>query len=169
MCLMVLGYSIIAVPTGIVSVELAHAGRPSRVRRARHAVPKATTSTPSTASTAARISDACAAPTVSPSAERDAVNQRRPSCDSIRSCVRRRAGAAGPAAGGAGRGGHRRRSIYALRRRSPLAALAVHDQEDAEVRWTEGAVVVRVTPFLTARLAPDAELAPEATTLATLC
>jgi voltage-gated potassium channel len=28
MCLMVLGYSIIAVPTGIVSVELAHAGRP---------------------------------------------------------------------------------------------------------------------------------------------
>jgi voltage-gated potassium channel len=29
MCLMVLGYSIIAVPTGIVSVELAHAGRPA--------------------------------------------------------------------------------------------------------------------------------------------
>ena len=28
MCLMVLGYSIIAVPTGIVSVELAHAGHP---------------------------------------------------------------------------------------------------------------------------------------------
>jgi voltage-gated potassium channel len=28
MCLMVLGYSIIAVPTGIVSVELAHVGRP---------------------------------------------------------------------------------------------------------------------------------------------
>jgi hypothetical protein len=78
----------------------------------------------------------------------------------------------------------------------PLAALVVHDQEDAEVRWTEGAaiaaawpgaelvttrglghrrilrdpaVVARVTAFLTARLAPDAKLAAEATTLAPLC
>jgi hypothetical protein len=77
----------------------------------------------------------------------------------------------------------------------PLAALVVHDQEDAEVPWTEGAaiaaawpaaelvttrglghrrilrdpaVVARVTAFLTARIAPDAKLAAEAS-LATLC
>ena len=78
----------------------------------------------------------------------------------------------------------------------PLAALVVHDQEDAEVPWADGAaiaaawpgaelvttrglghrrilrdpaVVARVTAFLTARLAPDAKLAAEATTLAILC
>ncbi len=78
----------------------------------------------------------------------------------------------------------------------PLAALVVHDREDAEVQWAEGAaiaaawpgaelvttrglghhrilrdpaVVARVTAFLTARFASEAGLAGERTPLALLC
>jgi hypothetical protein len=78
----------------------------------------------------------------------------------------------------------------------PVAALVVHDREDAEVRWTEGAaiadawpeaelvtthglghrrilrdpaVVARVTAFLTARLAGATTRAEDPAGLATLC
>jgi hypothetical protein len=78
----------------------------------------------------------------------------------------------------------------------PLAALVVHDREDREVRWAEGAaiadawpdaelmtthglghrrilrdhaVVDRVKTFLVARIAPDSRVAEEPAGLATLC
>ena len=78
----------------------------------------------------------------------------------------------------------------------PVAALVVHDQEDAEVRWAEGAaiaaawpgaelvttrglghrrilrdpaVVARVTAFLTARLAPEASRTKEPAAVDMLC
>jgi hypothetical protein len=78
----------------------------------------------------------------------------------------------------------------------PLRALVVHDREDREVRWAEGAaiadawpdaelltthglghrrilrepaVVGRVTAFLADRLAPGSSVAPERAGLATLC
>jgi hypothetical protein len=78
----------------------------------------------------------------------------------------------------------------------PLAALVVHDREDREVRWAEGAaiadawpgaelltthglghrrilrepaVVARITAFLTERLAPGSGVAEEPARLATLC
>ena len=78
----------------------------------------------------------------------------------------------------------------------PVAALVVHDREDAEVRWAEGAaiaeawpeaelvttqglghrrilrdpaVVARVTAFLAARLAPEASGVEEPAALAMLC
>jgi hypothetical protein len=78
----------------------------------------------------------------------------------------------------------------------PMAALVVHDREDAEVRWAEGAsiaaawpsaelvttrglghrrilrdpaVVARVTAFLAERLAPDASPTREPATIDMLC
>lgn len=54
---MILGYSIIAVPTGIVSVELHQAGRPVSTQSCPRARPRVTTATRRSASTAARRSN----------------------------------------------------------------------------------------------------------------